>query len=298
MELTFGSLFAGIGGIDLGLERVGMECRWQVEIDPWCRRVLAKHWPDVRQYTDVRRVGYSILEPVDLICGGFPCQDISVAGKRAGIEGERSGLWTDFARIVRVLRPRYVLVENVANLLAGGIERVLADLAESGYDAEWDCIPAAAVGAPHRRDRVYLVAHSRGLGTRQQEPRPERETAAVVADDGAEGYVAHAGGQGLEERQVLRRDMGKELPATQRGGYSAAVADSHQQRTQVPPPGIFTAEQVPECNGWWATEPAVGRVAHGVPNRVDRLRGLGNAVVPQVAEFIGRLIVEHHQRTE
>jgi DNA (cytosine-5)-methyltransferase 1 len=152
MTLTFGSLFAGIGGMDLGLERAGMVCRWQVEIDDYCRRVLAKHWPDVPKYGDIREVTGGELERVDLICGGFPCQDISNAGKRAGIDGERSGLWSEYIRLVRVLRPRYVLVENVAALLGRGIDRVLGDLAASGYDAEWDCIPAAAVGAPHLRE--------------------------------------------------------------------------------------------------------------------------------------------------
>src|SRR5688572_14262480 len=127
--MRFGSLFAGIGGIDLGLERAGMKCAWQVELDPFCRRVLAKHWPDVARYEDVREVGAHNLEPVDLIAGGFPCQDISNAGKRAGIDGERSGLWSEYARIVRELRPRYVLVENVTALLGRGIGRVLGDLA-------------------------------------------------------------------------------------------------------------------------------------------------------------------------
>src|SRR5215510_9060927 len=115
--LTFGSLFAGIGGIDLGLERAGMECRWQVEIDPFCRQILAKHWPEVKRYDDIRKLAASDLEPVDLMAGGFPCQDLSQAGKRAGIEGTRSGLWFEFARLVRGLRPRYVLIENVPGLL-------------------------------------------------------------------------------------------------------------------------------------------------------------------------------------
>jgi site-specific DNA-cytosine methylase len=122
---TFGSLFAGIGGMDLGLERAGLTCRWQVEIDPYCRKVLAKHWPDVPKLEDVRDAGAHNLQPVGLIAGGFPCQDISNAGKRAGIDGERSGLWSEYARIIRELRPRYVLVENVSALLARGFERVL-----------------------------------------------------------------------------------------------------------------------------------------------------------------------------
>lgn len=158
MGVTFGSLFAGIGGFDLGFERAGMECRWQVEIDDYANRVLAKHWPSVRRWPDVRTWPQPDTERVDVICGGFPCQDISVAGRKVGIEGERSGLWCEFARIVRVLRPRFVVVENTPALLDRGIGRVLGDLAEGGFNVEWDCLPAAAFGAPHIRDRLFIVA--------------------------------------------------------------------------------------------------------------------------------------------
>lgn len=226
MTMTVGSLFSGIGGLDLGLERAGMTIRWQVETDPYASAVLAKHWPDVPRYGDISGLGGEELEPVDLICGGFPCQDVSNAGKRAGIEGQRSGLWSEYARIVRALRPCYVLVENVSALLGRGFGRVVGDLAACGYDAEWDCIPAAAVGAPHIRDRVFIVAHPAGAGLE------------VRFDQG-----------GLRQ-------------------FAATVG----------------ARQ-------WAIEPNVGRVAHGVPSRVDRLRGLGNAVVPQVAEYVGRRIM-------
>jgi len=159
--LTFGSLFAGVGGLDLGLERAGLRCRWQVEIDAWCRGVLARHWPDVPKFADVREVGAAQLGHVDVIAGGFPCQDISTAGRRAGIEGARSGLWSEYIRIVRELRPRYVLVENVGALRhrGGGIYRVLGDLAACGYDAQWDMLPAATFGTPHLRERMFIVAY-------------------------------------------------------------------------------------------------------------------------------------------
>ena len=156
--MKFGSLFAGIGGIDLGLERAGMTCRWQIEIDEYARQVLAKHWPDVPRYSDITEVDGRVLEPVDLIAAGFPCQDISYAGKGAGLDGERSGLFWETIRMVRQCQPRYVLLENVAALLTRGLDRVLGTLAEIGYDAEWHCIPAAAVGAPHIRDRVFIIA--------------------------------------------------------------------------------------------------------------------------------------------
>jgi DNA (cytosine-5)-methyltransferase 1 len=247
--VTVGSLFAGIGGFDLGLERAGMEIKWQVEIDPFCRAVLEKHWPGVKRLSDIREaVGYRrdvygyidshamryLLEPVDLICGGFPCQDISVAGRGAGLAGERSGLWSEYLRLIRELRPRYVVVENVPGLLGRGLGDVLGGLAESGYDAEWDCVPAASVGAKHLRDRVWIVAYPHG-------PRSQ-------------------------ERQVLQRLPGEERRYGDR--QNAAVG------------------------AWWATESNVVRVVHGLPGRVDRIRALGNSVVPQIAEWIGRRILE------
>jgi DNA (cytosine-5)-methyltransferase 1 len=155
--LFYGSLFAGVGGFDLGFDRAGLKCAWQVEIDPFARKVLEKHWPGVPKHDDIRT-----FQPttVDVVCGGFPCQDISNAGKKAGIaEGTRSGLWSEYVRIVRTIRPRFVVVENVSALLVRGLDRVLGDLAASGYDAEWDCFTASAFGAPHERERLFLIAY-------------------------------------------------------------------------------------------------------------------------------------------
>lgn len=158
--MTYGSLFSGIGGMDLGLDRAGMECRWQVEIDPFCSRVLAKHWPGVKRYGDIRDVDGTELERVDLIAGGFPCQGFSFMGLGAGLADERSGLWFEMLRIIRYLRPRFILVENVSALLTRGMGRVLSDLAALRYDAEWDCIRAGYLGAPHERERVFLLAYA------------------------------------------------------------------------------------------------------------------------------------------
>jgi DNA (cytosine-5)-methyltransferase 1 len=163
--LKIGSLFAGIGGLELGLERGignGAHTVWQVEQSEYCRAVLAKHWPDATRYDDVRTVGRSNLAPVDVLCGGFPCQDISYAGYGAGLAGERSGLWHEYARIVGELRPRYVVVENVTALLTRGIDVVLGSLAAIGYDAEWSVVSACAVGAPHVRRRLFVVAYPNG----------------------------------------------------------------------------------------------------------------------------------------
>ncbi len=170
--MTFGSLFAGIGGFDLGFERAGMTCKWQVEIDDYCNRVLAKHWPNVRRHRDVRDFPPKGDWNVDVICGGFPCQDISNAGKRAGIDGERSGLWSEFAKVVRLLRPSYVIVENVAALLELGIGKVLGDLARIGFDAVWEVLSACAFGASHTRRRLFIVAYANGVDGRPRVRNP------------------------------------------------------------------------------------------------------------------------------
>jgi DNA (cytosine-5)-methyltransferase 1 len=163
--VKFGSLFSGVGGFDLGFERAGMECAWQVEIDDKARTVLEHHWPGVTKYEDVRNVGQENLEPVDLICGGFPCQDVSTAGLRRGLQGKRSGLWGEFSRIICEIKPGWVVVENVWGLLSSNSGRdfgiVLRDLADGGYDAEWRVLSARQFGAPHYRERVFIVAHAK-----------------------------------------------------------------------------------------------------------------------------------------
>jgi DNA (cytosine-5)-methyltransferase 1 len=239
-KLTVGSLFSGIGGFDLGLERAGMRVEWQVEIDPYASAVLAKHWPHVTRYGDIRTIDWSTVAPVDVLCGGFPCQDLSFAGKRAGIDGERSGLWSEYVRAIRALRPRYVLVENVPGLLTNAyMGRVLGDLAESGYDAEWDCLPAGIFGAHFRRDRVFIIAGC---------PLP----------------------CGLRFQRV-RTDQGRTW--------------SEQQFTRL------VEYELSVC----VPAGKMQRVSDGLPHRVDRLRGLGNAVVPAIVEAIGKMILEVHR---
>jgi DNA (cytosine-5)-methyltransferase 1 len=238
--VTVGSLFAGIGGFDLAASRVwGWDCvRWQVEVDPWCQRVLAKHWPEATRYGDIREVDGGDLEPVELVCCGFPCQDISrqnVAGR--GIDGERSGLWLHAARLIGVLRPRIVIVENVADLLHRGLGRVLGDLAALGFDAEWHCIPASAFGAPQIRDRVWVIAHP-------PTGRMEGVCARPLLRSSEFSWFEDVGGAaGLRER-----------------------------------PDVFA--------------PRLCRAFNGLPDQVERIKGLGNAVVPQVAERLFRWIAE------
>jgi DNA (cytosine-5)-methyltransferase 1 len=145
--------------MDLGLERSGLICRWQVEIDAACRAILEARWPGVKRYGDIRSVTGNDLEPVDVLAGGFPCQDLSQAGKRAGIEGDRSGLWFEFARLIGELRPRYVLIENVAGLLVhDAMRRVVGELAGLGYVGCWRSLRASEFGASHIRKRIFIVA--------------------------------------------------------------------------------------------------------------------------------------------
>ena len=284
--LTIGSLFAGIGGIDLGLERTGgFKTRFQVEIDDYANRVLEKHWPDVRRHRDIRTFPPEPIADwrVDVVVGGFPCQDISYAGRGAGLEGERSGLFYEAMRVVRILEPRIVVLENVAALLTRGMDTVLGTLASLGFDAEWHCIPAAAVGAPHIRDRVFVIAYAAGRGQSIMR-EPSREDRQF---DGAGEAVPNTlrpecesgtGGRGVREGDTELADAEPVGRAT--GRRVEGDKESQGQRRDES-----------SARSWWSVEPDVGRVAHGIPRRVDRLRCLGNAVVPQVAEFIGNHIL-------
>lgn len=298
-------LFSGIGGFSLGLERTGgFRTVAFCEIDPFCRRVLKKHWPEVPCYDDVRQLTAERLAAdgigVDVICGGFPCQDISVAGKGAGLEGERSGLWSEIARLSGELRPRFVIVENVSALLSRGLDRVLGDLAALGFDAEWHCIPASAVGAPHRRDRFWLVAYAEELfsdgrehnGRRHQEG--SRSLPELGNGRGHAGILADADKPRLEGwlRDGLR-ECADERAAWARGASVADTSCELSHGAGTAGPGWW--RQSSDCR-WWLSEPNVGRVAHGVPSRVDRLRALGNAVVPQVVTLIGRTILAAEAR--
>lgn len=275
MTLTVGSLFSGIGGIDLGLERAGMKVIWQSELDPYASRVLAKHWPDVPNLGDVKLIDWSTIERPDLICGGFPCQPVSTAGRRRGQADER-WLWPEVARCLRHLGPRWALLENVSGLLTAGMGDVLGDLASLGYDAEWQGIPAAAVGAPHLRWRVFVVAHT------------------TISDgvDVRRGRGDPVGSGGGAWSRAIQQPCGPGL-----GRGTTTLADTHGQGSQG---WVFGSGRPSQRalgpgglahSGHWDVEPDVGRVAHGVPRRVDRLRCLGNAVVPQVAEYVGRLIL-------
>ena len=457
-------LFSGIGGFSLGLERTGgFRTVAFCEIEPFCRSVLNKHWPGVPVYEDVKTLDAARLAAdgisVDVLCGGFPCQDISTAGRGAGLSGERSGLWWEFYRLIQEIRPQYALIENVSALRSRGLDEVLGALAAIGYDAEWHCIPASAVGAPHRRDRVWIVAYPNsagsfssaftgihcgetGAGAWDGEPQRLRgaseqrslaDPISIACGGGAISFsldqqkrgAAQAGGEGIQPKhRQTRPDHAEQSSAdvadpTWDGarrsrigafaggesivgpvGFGTQCAESAAELRNPPsaasdgvgggPPtdvahpqhegwgagGVCRHGEAPsalgvrqaspvvrpsadvadthivvgnarwsgdveqsagrrdaggsDCGadgmadadcaglerqwriagrvgaqfadvgsgGWWATEPDVGRVAHGVPARVDRLRALGNAVVPQIPEILGRAILAHRASSD
>jgi len=229
-------LFSGIGGFSVGLEAAGMRTVAFCECEPFCKAVLKKHWPEVPIYDDVQSLTADRLVTdgirVDVICGGFPCQDISFAGAGEGLAGKRSGLWYEFHRLIEEIKPRYAIIENVSALRSRGLDAVLGSLAQIGYDAEWHCIPASAVGAPHRRDRIWVIAN----------PNDKSESTSAI----------NAKTFWMSKSQ--KNDWGE-----------------------------------------WRNYAGTLGMDDGLFNRVDRLKALGNAVVPQIPEMIGHAIMEHYR---
>ena len=294
--MTFGSLFAGIGGFDLGLERAGMECRWQVEIDGYASRVLAKHWPHVARWGDVRTFppGSPDEWGVDLICAGVPCQPVSVAGKQRGKDDER-WMWGECLRVVADLQPIVFVAENPSALLSDDRGRtfagIVAALQAAGYGVDWQTIAAGDLGAPHRRERVFMVARQDcSMGQ-----VPVLRGLPVHDSSDARSRLHMPSDRGVERRPLPASPI---VANADRQGLQGAVLEHASEGLPRPRSGARGDEEqdIPEATrGWWEVEPGVGRVAHGIPRRVDRLRCLGNAVVPQIVELIGRAIIEHQR---
>lgn len=266
MVKTYGSLFSGIGGLDLGLERAGFTATWQVEIDDYATQVLQKHWPNVTRFRDIRTVGKHNLTPVDLICGGFPCQPHSLAGKRQA-SGDERDLWGEFYRVICETQPRWVVAENVPGLLSSEdgrfFGRVLRDMASCGYDVQWNVLSAAAFGAPHIRERVFIVANA----TSKQ---GERVCQRAVQPNNTTG-TSHAPHSDLQRLQGLWTQKVQRVETFSWCQNIRSIEDL-RNRPDIP-------------------EPLIRGNRHGVPCIVDRLRCLGNAVVPQVAEYVGKCIL-------
>jgi len=294
--------FSGIGGFSLAARWLGgIETIQFVECEPFCQRILAKHWPNVPIHDDICTFAPS-LGSADIICGGFPCQDISQAGKKAGLVGERSGLFYELLRVICLVEPRYVVLENVAAITANGMGDVLGSLATAGYDTEWACIPAAAVGACHQRDRWWCIAYPqserRGAWARQsqgqaryQEPR---------AGDQASGFASHSPSQCCND---LRAAQGCDSATPEPGdgdgadaahSYSQRLEGSHQLGSPRPQWPAAIARLDPNWRSY-LSKPVICRGDDGFPGRVDRLKALGNAVVPQVAMVpLARVLELHH----
>jgi len=280
--LTVGSLFSGIGGLDLGLERAGMKVIWQSEIDPYCNKVLKKHWPEVTNHGNIKDINWGDVERPDVICGGYPCQPFSTAGKRKGTDDPRH-LWPWVRNAISALRPTYAILENVRGHLSMGGLQVIGELAEIGYDAEWRVVSAAGLGAPHRRERIIIVAYPSQLHCNGSDNYAKvsmgSETFSKFRNSGGSTRMANSYNSELGDINKCGVNQGSN--AERRKVFITNSSGSSHGRT--------------DCN--WLLEPNVGRVADGVSNRVDRLRGLGNAVVPQVAEYIGRLVMAAHNNT-
>jgi len=242
--MRVGSLFSGIGGMDLGLERAGMTLAWQVEINSFCQQVLRKHWPLVPKFSDIRTIDWEQVPSVDLVCGGFPCQPFSIAGKQKGASDERY-LWPEVVRCLESLNPTWFLGENVPGIGNLALPKIKADLENLGYEVWIASIPACGLDAPHLRQRIWITAYADSYSRRCEEQWGQQ---------------------------------------------------SSQQYAQKTIPGLERFCRFQSGGAAWETQPAVCRVVDGIPHRVDRLRGLGNAVVPQLVEVLGRMIMQAEKR--
>jgi len=310
--LTYGSLFTGIGGIDLGFNWAGLRCQWQVEINDFCQRVLNKNFPGVERFRDVRKTGKHNLKPVDIVAGGFPCQPHSYAGKRKGAADDRN-LWPEYRRIVAELKPAYVIGENVPGIRTTILDDVLSDLEDLDYTCQTFVIPACAHNAPHKRDRVWVVAYANRQQAHQQLQQPSRFSGQP--------------GQSLEAGQEALRPANGKTSNNHNTRFCEILADPDSTRKSQPQGRIEEqwgwagngSQTLPHTNGkrrarsatqpqqtrrqriegrsWWEAEPGICRVVDGFPGRVDRLKSLGNAVVPQQAYFIAQLVARHSNKS-
>ena len=315
------SCFSGIGGYELGLLRAIPDSKviWQCEIDPFCQRVLKKHWPDAKLYTDITKMDTQEVERPDILAGGYPCQDISIAGKGEGIHGKNSGLWFYMLALISRIRPSIVCLENVAVHTIRGGREVVGSLAQLGYDCEWGVIRSgSAFGAPHRRARWFCIAYSyhRSKAAEIQagrkinplcDTRRRHETSHSLCF----GRLEHTGQQEKiqsSQHKRIQREEGEQsflsepLHSSDKISTNAYCQRCQEQSfysepmesTRFPECGMCKTRRENSGNYWKEVEapsPLCG-MDDGIPNRVDRIRSLGNAIVPQCAEWIGRRIVE------
>lgn len=288
-KLKLLDLFSGIGGFSLGLESTGgFETVAFCEFDKHARLVLNKHWPEIKIHEDVRVLdGRQYRGTVDVVCGGFPCQDVSVAGKKKGItEGERSNLYVEMLRIISECLPRYAIFENVTGLLTGEsgkwFAKFLYDLDAIGYDAEWHCISASFVGAHHHRDRIWIIAYPKSLQCNGKKIKTRERTPGEICEP--------RGCSGADDLANTNSDRSSPRLATKRQYKEGYARIAEYLSIEI---GRAREEQ---AMGRWATEPSVGRVAHGVQDRSHRLKQLGNSVVPLIPKVIGQAILNYESK--
>jgi len=310
MTYRLGSLFSGIGGAELGFEWTGQfHTVFQVEREPFCQKVLAKHWPLVPRFDDVCNVGSHNLPACDVLVGGFPCQDLSFAGKGAGLKGARSGLWREFSRIIGELRPRVVCVENVPALTVRGLDRVLADFAAHGYDTEWQIISAAALNAPHLRERLFIVAYPSNVGRLKGRENDREHDGSKFGSGGQHAdLLAYPSRIPSYGKNANPSDSSTNSAQSRRSGSSDTLPNPNRERRENAQPftaragqpgGSSDAGELPNWAGGKAEQPSplaaaqprVRGMADGVSSRMERLKALGNAIVPQVAQFVAQRIL-------
>jgi DNA (cytosine-5)-methyltransferase 1 len=279
------ALFNGIGGFQLAAHWMGWENVAHVEIDDWCNRVVKKHFPNSICHTDIKDFdGTEYANRIDILTGGFPCQPFSVAGQRKGKEDARY-LWPEMFRVIKEVSPTWIVGENVTGIIGMALEQVLSDLESAGYHTETFIIPACAVGALHKRDRLWIVAHTNGQRWKDEQEKNGESIRDRKRNDKTKEQSWKFEQRGISEPSTILSDtesIGREQSnGTRCEEYNASTFTNKQ--------GFYSGDVI-EGRDYWQVEPPVGRVANGVSGRVDRIRGLGNAIVPQVALEIFRAI--------
>jgi len=276
--MNHGSLFSGIGGFDLAAHWAGWNNIFSCEKDEWCRKVLAKNFPDTKRYTDIKEFkAKEYYGAVDIISGGFPCQPFSVAGQRKGKDDDRY-LWEEMLRIIGEVKPSFIVGENVTGIIGLALDTVLSDLEVQDYTTETFIIPACGKNAWHRRDRVWIVAYTNSI----RRAHEQKESIKSLPDRNGNHTIKEQG-------------RGKQQCRISESGFISTNPNDTGCKEQWEQFTDGTKFFAPKCSSWWETEPGVGRVVDGLPGRVDRLKGLGNAIVPQIAFEIFEAINAHCQ---
>lgn len=324
---TVGSVFSGIGGFELGLEPLGLQTLWQIENDPFCTEVLHRKFPNTQKFFDICGVAPEKLAPVDIVTGGFPCQPFSISGKMKGASDPRWP-WPEFFRIVRYVRPKYVIIENVPGLLTtnGGKDfaTILNNLAEIRYDAEWECIPANSIGARHKRNRLFIVAYPECFRLAKRKVFDKNTFEKFASTAGNSSFYRTTSNKDTSESEICRVSDGishsvdravstRAIKTRRTVPYKSSIrfdlesytVDAYERSEAAfrlgKPISTFTIQELDwtfqsmRKNDFWGIEPPeLCRVAGELPNRKERLTALGNAVVPQLVTVVGNCIKEHY----